>query len=115
MRVYGRITNPNGSKSWVVVTIDAKGFNDAVYVTALAQAIKLVLQESPFYGNVGIPQYQTIVTQVYPDFYVAQLQSQYAQYFASLNITRQQGVDPPTYNVTAITHQGSTLSAAIPI
>ncbi len=115
MRTYGRVTNPDGSKTWVQVNTDANGFNDQVYLTALAQVLKLNLGESPFYANYGIPQVQTILTQVFPDYYIMQAQSQFARYFASLTINRVSGTLEPVYNVQAVTNFGSTLGANIPI
>jgi len=91
MRTWGRITNADGSRTWVKVSTDANGFNDAVYITALGQTLQLNLNESPFFANLGIPQQQTVVTQVYPDFYVNEIQSYYSQFFASLSITRTPG------------------------
>jgi hypothetical protein len=114
MRAWGRITNPDGSKTWAVAQTDVNGNNDAFYITALAQCLKLNLSESPFYANSGIPQYQTIMTQVFPDFYVSRIQQQYAQFFASLTITRVPNVSPPQYNVRAVTHTGAIISQNIP-
>ena len=114
MRTYGRLTNPDGSKTWVEVSTDANGFNDMVYLTALAQVLKLNLGESPFFANYGIPAHQTVVTQVFPDYYAMQAQTQFAPYFASLSIVRVNGSYPPVYNVTAVTHSGSILSDEIP-
>lgn len=111
MRTFGRI---NGSDAWVEVDTDAAGHNDAVYLTTLAQVLKLNLNESPFYANFGIPQYQSIMTQVFPDYYVMQVQKQMAPNFASLVITRVQGSVPPVYNVVATTSQGAILSAQMP-
>lgn len=113
MRTYGRITNPNGTKTWVEVTTDSRGFNDNVYLTTLAQCLKLNLGESPFYSNYGIPAQQTIVTQTFPDYYVAQTQSQFAPYFASLSINRVVGSYPPVYNAQAVTHSGAILTTEI--
>lgn len=110
MRTYGRITNEDGSKTWVVVETDANGYNDNVYLTTLAQCLKLNLGESPIYANYGIPQYQTIVTQVLPDYYVMQTQTQFAQYFASLTINRVQASSPPVYNISAVCHGGAILT-----
>ena len=114
MRVYGRITNTDGSLSWQVVTTDANGQNDAVYITAMAQAIKLNLNESPFFATVGIPQQQTILTQVYPDFYVNNIQTLYAPYFAALSITRTPGSFPPAYKAKILTHSGAIVNVEIP-
>lgn len=113
MRTYGRITNEDGSKTWVEVATDANGFSDNVYLTTLAQCLKLNLGESPFYGNYGIPQYQTIMTQVMPDYYASQTQTQFAPYFASLTITRVQGSYPPVYNVNAVCHSGALINTTI--
>ncbi|MDP9651704.1 hypothetical protein [Paraburkholderia caledonica] len=113
MRVWGRVTNEDGSKTWIKVVTDSKGYDDNCMLTALCQAIKLNLGESPFYANTGIPQYQTIATQVFPDFYVQAIQQQYAQYFASLAIVRVPGSSPPQYNVSVVCHSGAILSTTV--
>ena len=109
MRTYGRLADG----SWTQIATDANGYNDNVYLTTLAQCLKLNLGESPFYANYGIPQYQTIATQVFPDLYVAQTQQQFSKYFASLIITRVRGATSPTYNIAALTHSGALLNAVI--
>lgn len=114
MRTYGRVTNEDGSKTWVEITTDANGYNDSVYLTTLAQVLKLNLGESPFYANFGIPQVQTILTQVFPDYYVMQTQSYFSQFFASLTINRLPATLPPEYDVQAVTNYGSVLGANIP-
>ena len=114
MRTYGSTYDALGNPSWVEVTTDANGYNDSVYLTSLAQCLKLNLGESPFYANYGIPAYQTVVTQVFPDYYVMVTQGQYASYFASLSIARVVGATSPTYNVAAVTHSGSIINATIP-
>src|SRR5690242_18433303 len=101
MRIYGRITNPDGSKAWVKVSTDANGSSDMVYLTNLAQVLLLNLGESPFYANYGIPAHPSVVSQVFPDFYVAYTQQKFAQYFASLLVSKQPLPDPTyTINVT---------------
>jgi hypothetical protein len=110
MRVFGRV---NGV--WQVVETDAAGFNDDVYLTALAQDLQLNLGESPFYANNGIPAQQSVITQVYPDYYAMMAQVQYSKYFASLIIARVAKSNPPFYNVTAVTNRGAILAANIPI
>lgn len=107
MRTYGRITNPDGSRSWVVVETDANGFNDNVYLTTLCQNFKLNLGESPMFANNGIPAQQSVVTQVIPDFYVARTQQQFAQYFAALAVMRDPASNPPNYNVSVVFHNGA--------
>ena len=113
MRTYGRITNSNGTKTWVLVETSANGDNSLVWLTTLCQCIKLNLGESPFFANYGSPAQPSIVQQVYPDFYVAQLQQQFAQYFASLIISKRSD-QPPTYQINVTTLQGVKLNVVIP-
>lgn len=113
MRTWGRQSNEDGTYQWIEVTTDANGYSDNVYLTTLVQALKLNLGESPFYANLGIPQYQTIVTQVLPTFYVNQLQQYFAPYFASLTITQIPAVYPPQYNVNVVCHSGAVLNETI--
>lgn len=115
MRTYGRTTDPlTGKKTWVEVATDVNGFDDLVWVTTLAQALQLNLGESPFYANYGIPAKESVVTQVFPDFYMARTQQQFAPRFAALLIARQ-NLPIPTYQVNVTTHQGVKLNAQIPI
>ncbi|MFM0503974.1 hypothetical protein [Paraburkholderia caffeinilytica] len=114
MRAWGRTYNKDGTYQWVAASTQANGLNDAFYITALAQCLKLNLGESPIYANSGIPQIQTIATQTFPDFYMFRIQQQYAQYFASLTISRVPGTIPPQYNVRAVTHSGAIISQNIP-
>ena len=114
LRTYGRINQTNGyGGTWVEVTTDAKGYSDGVYFTTLCQTLKLNLGESPFFGNYGIPAQQSVITQVFPDFYAAQTQTQFAGFFASLVINRIIGSNPPTYNVVALCHSGAILSTTV--
>ena len=116
MRTYGRIGQVNGvpgTGTWVEVSTDANGFNDMVMITTLIQVLKLELGESPIYGNCGIPAQQSIATQVFPDYYVAQTQAQFAPYFATLSTTRVTASFPPEYNVFIITHSGAVLNYTV--
>lgn len=116
MRVYGRTTNPDGSKRWVVVQTDpATGSNSWVYLTALCQALLLNLNESPFYGNVGIPAQQSVIQQIQPDFYVNRIQQIYSQYFASLIVAKDPAAEVPTYNVKATLLDGTPASVTVQI
>ncbi|MBR8147079.1 hypothetical protein [Burkholderia vietnamiensis] len=115
MRTWGRIHNQDGSYRWVAVTTDANGYNDNVYLTTLCQVLKLNLGESPFYANYGIPAQQTVVTQVFPDYYAMVTQQQFAPYFASLAIVREPGSFPPVYNIQAVAHSGALLNATVAI
>lgn len=117
MRTYGRVANELGQLTWVEVDTDAVGFNDAVYITTLAQCLKLNLGESPFYADYGLPAHESVVTQIMPDFYVARTQQQFAQFFASLIVTKVSVIAtpgsvraaPPTYRINVVTHQGAKL------
>lgn len=114
MRTYGRVYSELGVPTWVVVETDAAGNNDAVYLTTLIQVLKLNLGESPFYANCGIPAQQSVVTQVFPDFYVSLVQAQFAPFFASLTITKVQS-SSPTYDIAITTHTGASIAVQIPV
>ena len=113
MRTYGRITTADGSRTWVEVTTDASGFNDGVWITTLCQCLLLNLGESPFFANYGIPAQQSIIQQVFPDFYIAQTQRQFAPYFANLMVSKVPAREP-YYKVNITTQQGVKMSGSIP-
>lgn len=114
MRTYGRISQDDGSYQWVEVQTDANGYDDAVWLTTLIQVLKLNIGESPFYANFGIPAKPSVVQQIFPDYYVAQVQKQFSPYFASLVISKLNS-PTPTYRINIITHQGFRLSEDIPV
>lgn len=118
MRVYGRVpidkTDPKGPKKWVVVQTDNNNFNDAVYVTALAQTLLLNLNESPFWGNYGIPAKASVIQQIAPDLYVTFIQRYYTPFFASLVISKQADVTP-TYKINIITKLGAKINRTLPV
>lgn len=114
MRTWGRVTNQDGSLSWKVVTTDANGFNDMVLITALCQVLLLNLGESPFYATNGIPAQQSVMQQIFPDYYVALTQQTFAPNFASLLISKITS-PTPTYKVVVRTHQGVIINAEVPI
>lgn len=114
MRTWGRVYAPTGTYQWTPVVTDANGHNGMVYLTTLVQVLKLNLGESPFFANLGIPQQQTIMSQIFPDFYVANIRNYFAQYFATLTVTRNAS-QPPVYAVAAMTHEGALLQATVPV
>lgn len=115
MRVFGRLGQINGQGgTWTEVDTDENGDNSVLYLVALSQCIKLDRAESPFYANFGIPARQAVITQVFPDYYVAQTQAQYASFFASLIINRVQGTNPPVYTGVAVTNAGAVLPITVP-
>jgi hypothetical protein len=128
MRTYGRTQDVlSGKKTWHMVTTDVNGFNDSVYLTDLAQVIKLNLGESPFFANYGIPAHESVVTQIFPDFYLVRTQQQFAGYFASLLLmilpveqgsadsfaTGQEGAPAPRYYINVLTNYGSRIGVHV--
>ena len=120
MRTWARVF-PGPADSfdpyWIEIsTIAATGDNSQVWFTTLCQTLLLNLGESPFYANAGIPAQQSVVQQVFPDYYVMLVQQQFAPYFASLIISRlpiSQDNQNPTYQVTAVAKTGATISATV--
>ena len=114
MRTYGRTTDLYGVKTWVVVQTDDKGHNDYVWVTTLIQCLLLNIGESPFFANYGIPAQQSLIQQIFPDFYVAQIQRRFARFFSSLIIFKLAS-PTPTYHINIITNSGVKIAVSIPI
>jgi len=110
LRIWGR----NDAGTWIAVETQPNGNNDYVYITALCQAIRLTPGESPFYATTGISAQQSVAKQVYPDYEVNQLQTQYSKYFASLTIQRVPNSNPPKYNINLLTNSGITVNQVIP-
>lgn len=104
MRNYGVDSNQN----WVEITDP-----NYIYLSAVAQTLRLSLNESPIYGNYGIPAQQSVISQVAPNAAVINTQSQYAPYFSSLVITSQQNTPQPTYNISAIFQNGTVVSSVV--
>lgn len=109
MRTYGKI---NGQ--WKLVETTPSGDSSEVWLTTLVQSLKLNLGESPFWANYGIPAQQTVMTQVYPDFYVAQTQAQFSSRFLSLTVAKIPGATPH-YRITAVTPKGSLFNENIAV
>ena len=112
MRTYGRIPK-NGGLAWVEVNSNDTASDDYVWITTVIQNCKLILGESPYFANYGIPSEQAIIQQLFPDYYVTQIQQRYAQYFASLIISNVPGEVNPTYLVNIITKAGSRVQVSI--
>lgn len=113
MRTYGRLpADEFGARRWVEVQTQDNGSNDYVYVTTLCQCLQLILGESPFYANHGIPAEQAVIQQIFPDFYVYQTQRQFAPFFASLIITKLP-LATPTYRVNVVTNYGTRVERDI--
>lgn len=104
MRTYG--VDPSGQ--WV--EIQETGY---VYLATLAQTLRLNEGESPFYANYGIPAQNSVYTQVPPDLAVNRTQTQYAPFFANLTVVKQQNALNPTYNISAVFQNGTTISSTV--
>jgi hypothetical protein len=119
MRTYGRTVDVlTGKKQWWEVLTDFNGFNDSVWLTTLAQVLKLNLGESPFFANYGIPAHPSVVTQIFPDFFMARTQQQFAGYFASLILVKlpdavdDDGRPAPAYRMNVLTNYGSIVGVS---
>lgn len=110
-RVWGRVTNEDGTKTWVEVDTGPTGDNSLVDLTWLAQVLQLNLNESPFYASWGIPAEQSVIQQIAPDFYVTLTQQRFTQYFTSISLSKYQakgtnGAPAPGYNIRVIFKNG---------
>lgn len=114
MRTYGRQTQSDGSLKWIVVETTKDGNNDLIWIVTLCQVLKLFLNESPFWANYGIPAQQSVMTQIFPDFYVSRTQQQFAQYFASLIVYRQP-FPTPNYVINITTNSGEKLPISMDV
>jgi hypothetical protein len=116
--------NPDGTKQnpqpagypyWQEVSTDpATGSDDLVWIVTLCQSLLLNLGESPFYAQYGIPAEQSVIQQVWPDYYVARTQQLFAQYFASLIVSRVPGATKPTCKINVTTTQGTKINMQVP-
>ena len=93
---------------------DANGHNDLVWLTTVYQCLQGNLNESPFYGNYGLPAHQSIIQQIFPDFDMMKTQTQFSPYFASLIIANM-GTPTPQYRVNVVTNSGVKLSTAVAV
>lgn len=114
LRTYGKVYNTDGSYTWQVVTTDANGYNDNVWLTTLCQCILLNLGESPFWANYGLPAQDSVVYQIFPDYAMSYLQQQFSQYFALLQVSRTSDTKP-IYQVNVLTNSGATLDAKVAV
>lgn len=123
MRTWGRVpaegfnavdvSNPN-TYVWIEVSTDANGYNEQVWLTTLSQVLQLGLNESPIFGNYGIPSQQSVVTSIPPDYYVSLTQQQFAQYFISLTLYKNSSTDP-SYAINAVPRAAATMMSPVPI
>lgn len=105
-----------GEYDWVEVETDQNGYNDAVWLTTLAQVVMLNPGESPMFGNYGVPSQQAVVTQIPPDINVMLMQQVFSVYFLSLLVARlTDSLGNPEYLINATANPGATLMNPVPI
>ena len=105
MRTYG-VDQATGQ--WVEVVETSY-----IWLATLAQTLRLNQGESPFYANYGIPAQNSVYTQIPPDLAVNRTQTQYAPFFANLTVVKQQNTLNPTYNISAVFQNGTTISSMV--
>lgn len=108
-RVWGRVTQSDGSRTWQAFETDENGSDDMPNFIWLQNALLLNTNESPFYADWGIPVQRTLATAIYPDYYTAKTQQRFSQYFPSCSISRIQGADV-SYSVNITTKSGVQVS-----
>jgi hypothetical protein len=128
MRTYGRTQDVlSGKKKWWVVITDPGGFNDSVYLTDLAQVCKLNLGESPFFADWGIPAHESVMTQIFPNFYMALIQQRFSPRFAACILnplpvpqgtadsyaSGQGGAPAPRYYINVLTNYGARIGVHV--
>ena len=84
-----------------------------IWLATLAQTLRLNTNESPFYANYGIAAEQSVQTQIAPTIDITRTQQQFAPYFSSLTIYKQPNTVNPTYNITAVFLNGTTIQSVI--
>ena len=100
MRSYGKDQNGN----WQIITDP-----NYIYLATLVQTLRLSQNESPIYGNYGIPAQQSVLTQIAPDAALNRTQQQFSGYFATLTVQRIQSAANPTYNIIATLPNGTQI------
>ncbi|ELE6318423.1 hypothetical protein RMP33_002612 [Salmonella enterica] len=97
--VFDSNVNPNGQCDGIVSIRDNR-INGGDYVCFYRGLIQS--------GGVN----GSVIQQILPTFYVNRLQQQFSKYFSSLQIALAD-VDPPVYNISAITNSGSKIVAQV--
>jgi len=104
MRTWGR----DAAGVWYEITDTSR-----VWLATLVQTLRLEQNESPLYGNYGLPARQSVNTQIAPDAAVARTQAQYAPYFASVVVSADTTAQQPTYAVNATALNGDPITEPI--
>jgi hypothetical protein len=115
MRTYGRVKQPDGTYKWYEVSTPASGDNSLIWLITFCQVLKLFLNESPFWGNYGLPAKQDVLQQIFPGAYVTQTQRQFAQHFASLIVYQQPDPEPHyVVNITTLSGEKVQVNMGVP-
>lgn len=108
MRVWTRVMGSDGKRTWQPVD------NDQGNIAWLQNSLLLQLGESPFWADWGIPVQQTLVSRVWPDYYLNMTQQRFRDVFPTLQITRRDGGNgaDPVYDISIILNDGTFYSSA---
>ena len=115
-RIYGRLTNTDGSKTWVKIEPATGGNTDELNIIWLIQSLLLIQGESPFFPQWGINAYQSVQNQVAPDLAVNRIQQKFSQYFPYLSIkanARTSQSSTLSYSITLLTNSGTTFETSV--
>lgn len=106
MRVWTRVMGSDGKRTWQPVD------NDQGNIAWLQNALLLQLGESPFWTDWGLPVSKTLVSQIWPDYYLNMTQQRFRDVFPTLQVTRQRvdGQSDPVYSIRAILSDGTAYS-----
>ena len=66
---------------------------DLVRFAELCQVLKAEPREMPFNSNYGIPAQESVMSRIFPDYWMMKVQSQFVQFFLSLIISRDKSAD----------------------
>ncbi len=98
--------------AWTAFETDSSGSDDLPNLIWLQNALLLNTNESPFYADWGIPVRRTLITGIFPGYYVALTQNRFSKYFASCVITQATStvVTNISYSVNVTTKSGFTFN-----
>lgn len=107
MRVWTRVRQSDGTRRWQAVD------GDQANIAWLQNALLLQLGEAPFNAEWGLPIRDTLVTQVWPDYYVNLTKQRFRDTFPMLQITRERNGKQADlgYSVRALLNDGTLYSS----
>ena len=100
--------------AWEYVNSD--NGNELVWFTTLCQVLKAEMREQPFNNREGFgtPTQDSIINRLMPDYFLANIQKQFGEYFPyPPQITRVSGYPVPTYKVSVTLSDNKTLEEMV--